>query len=100
MTSSTSEVVRPSLQPRNDTQTTEGKHMTFTETRAASQNSEFAPQIRHRAAAGMHEKAVKHHRQAALLHDLGDKEQALTHANIARRHAISALAACDVSPYI
>jgi hypothetical protein len=45
----------------------------------------------------MHEKAVKHHRQAALLHDQGDKAQAQTHANIAKRHAVSALAVCEMS---
>jgi hypothetical protein len=70
--------------------------MTLTEPRPASQNPEFAPQIRHRTAAELHEKALKHHRQAALLHDLGDKDQAQTHAKIARQHAVSALEACDV----
>lgn len=59
---------------------------------------DFALQHRHRTAADMHEKAVKHYRHAALLQDRGDKEQAQTHANIARRHAICALAACDGSP--
>ncbi len=65
---------------------------------AAMQSLDFALQRRHHTAADMHEKAVKHYRQAALLHDRGDKEQAQTHANIARRHAVCALAAGDGSP--
>jgi hypothetical protein len=72
--------------------------MTLIEPMAATHDPDFALQLRHRTAADMHEKAVRHHRQAALLHDRGDKDQAQTHANIARRHAISALAACDGSP--
>jgi TFIIF-interacting CTD phosphatase-like protein len=65
---------------------------------AAMQSPEFALQRRHHTAADTHKNAVKHYRQAALLHDRGDKEQAQTHANIARRHAVSALAAGEVSP--
>jgi hypothetical protein len=65
---------------------------------AALQSPDFALQRRHHCAADMQEKAVKHYRQAALLHGRGDKEQAQTHANIARRNAVSALAAGEVSP--
>ena len=65
---------------------------------AALQSPDFALQRRHHTAADMHEKAVKHYRQAALLHDRGDKEQAQAHANIARRHAVRALAAGDEFP--
>jgi hypothetical protein len=37
------------------------------------------------------EKAVKHHRQAALLHEAGDSRQAETHGNIAYNHTSEAL---------
>jgi hypothetical protein len=73
--------------------------MTLIEYKAPSQNTDFAPQIRHRTAAEMHERAAIHHRHAALLHDRGDKELAQTHANIARQHAVSALATCDQLTY-
>lgn len=49
------------------------------------------PQYRHRLAIELHEKAIRHHRVAALLHDAGDPRQATTHANIACRHATAAL---------
>ncbi len=62
------------------------------------QASEFNLQIQHRTAAEMHEKAAKHYRHAALLQDQGDRKQAQTHVNIADRHAISAMAVCDLHP--
>jgi hypothetical protein len=55
------------------------------------------PQSHHRKAADLHEKAVKHHRQAARLLDAGDEQQAQTHANIAHRHAMSALETADMA---
>ena len=48
------------------------------------------PQILHLAAAEEHAKAVKHHQQAAKLHDAGDSRQADTHGNIAYKHAMTA----------
>jgi hypothetical protein len=72
--------------------------MTFTENRLLSQDPEFDPQIRHRSTAEMHEKAAKHYRHAALLQDRGDRDQAQSHLNIAKRHAISAMATCDLPP--
>lgn len=54
----------------------------------ASISREFivTPQSLHREAAINLEKAVKHHRQAALLHDAGDARQAETHGSIAYKH--------------
>jgi hypothetical protein len=49
------------------------------------------PQRLHREAAATLEKAVKHHRQAALLHDTGDSRQAETHGSIAYNHTAQAL---------
>jgi hypothetical protein len=49
------------------------------------------PQSLHREAAVQLEKALKHHRQAALLHDAGDARQAETHGSIAYNHTASAL---------
>jgi hypothetical protein len=49
------------------------------------------PQSFHRETAVQLEKAVKHHRQAALLHDCGDARQAETHASIACKHTAHAL---------
>ncbi len=41
------------------------------------------PQSLHREAVVQLEKAAKHHRQAALLHDSGNSRQAETHGTIA-----------------
>lgn len=54
-------------------------------------DAELAPQWLHREAAALLEKAVKHHRQAALLRDAGDARQAETHGNLAYRHTAQAL---------
>jgi hypothetical protein len=64
--------------------------MTFTET-SNTQQSLVTPQFLHREAAAQLEKAVKHHRQAALLHDAGDARQAETHGSIAYNHTAHAL---------
>jgi hypothetical protein len=71
--------------------------MTFTEPMIAADESQLTPQMRHFNAAALSEKAVKHHRNAARLHEAGDTQQATTHANIARRHNVAALMACDVN---
>ena len=55
----------------------------------------LSPQFLHREAAEQLEKAVKHHRQAALLLDAGDARQAETHGNIAYRHTAQALQVSD-----
>jgi cytochrome c peroxidase len=70
-----------------------GNTMTHTDTPIARE-SLVTPQFLHREAAVQLEKAVKHHRQAALLHDSGDIRQAETHGNIAYNHTAQAL---DVS---
>jgi hypothetical protein len=49
------------------------------------------PQFLHREAVVHLEKAVKHHRQAALLHEAGDARQAETHGSIAYNHTAHAL---------
>lgn len=64
--------------------------MTSTNT-SISQESIGTPQFLHREAAVQLEKAVKHHRQAALLHDSGDARQAETHGTIAYNHTAQAL---------
>ena len=69
--------------------------MTFTEPSFASATSAASPQIRQINAAALSEKAVKHYRNAARLHGIGDAAQATLHANIARRHTVAALMACD-----
>ncbi len=56
-----------------------------------SQDSIVTAQLLHREAATYLEKAVKHHRQAALLHDAGDARQAETHGSIAYNHTAQAL---------
>ena len=56
--------------------------------------STLTPQSLHREAAIQLEKAVKHHRQAALLHDAGDARQAETQGSMAYNHTAHAL---DVS---
>lgn len=51
----------------------------------------ITPQHLHREAAAQLERAVKHHRQAAMLHDAGDARQAETHGSIAYNHTAHAL---------
>jgi hypothetical protein len=65
--------------------------MTFTDTLRSNTASLIKPEELHRSAATQLEKAAKHHRQAALLHDMGDARQADTHANIAHISATKAL---------
>jgi hypothetical protein len=65
--------------------------MIYTETRT-SQTSTITPQSVHREAAEQLERAAKHHRRAALMHDAGDTKQADVHANIAHVSAARALA--------
>jgi hypothetical protein len=65
--------------------------ITYVDASMAHRTSIITPQHRHRMAAEQHENALKHHRQAALLHDAGDDQQADIHANIAYSHAVSAL---------
>ncbi len=48
------------------------------------------PQESHRKAADVHERAFRHHREAARLHEKGDHRQADIHANIALGHAHAA----------
>jgi len=64
--------------------------MTYTDT-SMTRKSIVTPQILHREAAVQLEKAVRHHRQAALLHDSGDARQAETHGSIAYNHTAHAL---------
>jgi hypothetical protein len=71
--------------------------MTFTEPMITAEEPLLTLQMRHSNAAALSEKAVKHHRNAARLHEAGDAQQAVTHANIARRHNVAALMACDVN---
>jgi hypothetical protein len=71
--------------------------MTFTEPMITAEEPKLSPQMRHFNAAALLEKAVTHHRNAARLHEAGDTEQAATHANIARRHNVAALMACDLN---
>ena len=52
----------------------------------------LTPQVRHRKAAEMCEKAA---RSAAILLDAGNDQGAATHADIARMHSVYALAVCD-----
>jgi hypothetical protein len=70
--------------------TIQSSTMTFTDT-PISRESIITPQFLHREAAVQLEKAVKHHRQAALLHDAGDARQAETHGTIAYNHTAHAL---------
>ena len=72
-----------------------GHTMTNFDESISDATSIITPQFRNRRAAELYEKAIRHHRQAARLFDAGDEQQAKTHANIAHRHALSALeAAC------
>jgi hypothetical protein len=64
--------------------------MTYVDTSNAQQ-SIVKPQRLHSEAALQLEKAVKHHRQAALLYDVGDARQAQTHGSIAYNHTARAL---------
>jgi hypothetical protein len=64
--------------------------MTYT-LASTTQQSLLSPQLLHREAAVQLEKALKHHRQAALFHDAGDARQAETHGSIAYNHTASAL---------
>jgi 5'-deoxynucleotidase YfbR-like HD superfamily hydrolase len=57
-----------------------------------SPTSLATPQSAHIEAAQQLERAAKHHRHAALLHDAGDARQADIHANIAHVSAAKALA--------
>ena len=67
------------------------QNMTYIDASISLATSIITPQFHHRKAVEQHEKAIKHHRQAALLFDAGDKRQAQTHANIALSHAVAAL---------
>ena len=49
------------------------------------------PQSLHHEAVAQLEKAAKHHRQAALLHEAGDAQQAETHGSMAYNHTARAL---------
>ena len=64
--------------------------MTYTEA-SISREPLVTPQLLHREAAVQLEKAIKHHRQAALLHEAGDARQAETHGSIAYSHTAHAL---------
>ncbi len=64
--------------------------MTYTDT-STTRESLVTPQFLHREAAVQLDKAAKHHRQAALLHDSGDARQAETHGSIAYNHTAHAL---------
>ena len=64
--------------------------MTHTDV-SISRETLVTPQYLHREAAVQLEKAVKHHRQAALLHDAGDSRQAETHGSMAYSHTAHAL---------
>jgi hypothetical protein len=64
--------------------------MTYTETSNTLQ-SLVTPQFLHCGAGVQLEKAVKHHRQAELLHVAGDARQAETHGSIAYNHTAQAL---------
>lgn len=64
--------------------------MTFTD--ASNTRAHLgSPQSLHREAAVQLEVAVKHHRQAAMLHDAGDAREAETHGSIAYNHTAHAL---------
>jgi hypothetical protein len=66
-------------------------NMTFTD-RSVRTDSITSPQFLHREAAAHLERAAKHHRHAALLHDAGDAHQADIQANIAHVSAAQAMA--------
>ena len=56
-----------------------------------SRQSLITPQFLHREAATQLEKALMHHRRAALLHDAGDARQAENMGSIAYNHTARAL---------
>ena len=56
-----------------------------------ARKSPSSAQALHREAATQLERAVKHHRQAAQLHDEGDSRQAETHGSLAYSHTAHAL---------
>ncbi|HOE40157.1 MAG TPA: hypothetical protein PLB25_00750 [Rhodoferax sp.] len=58
-----------------------------------SRQSLVTAQSLHREAVVHLEKAVKHHRQATLLHDSGDAQQAESHGSMAYNHTAHALEA-------
>lgn len=58
-----------------------------------SRESILKPQSLHREAAAQLEKAIKHHRHAAVFHDAGDAEQAESEAILAYKHTEQGLAA-------
>ncbi|MBB1075934.1 hypothetical protein HUU62_16135 [Rhodoferax sp. 4810] len=62
--------------------------------KAAPPVSLLTPQSLHREAAVQLEKAIRHHRQAASLHEAGDAREAETHGSMAYNHTAHAL---DVS---
>lgn len=66
--------------------------MNYTDT-SVSREAPVTPQFLHREAVVHLEKAVKHHQQAALLHDNGDASQAESHGSIAYNHTAHALEA-------
>ena len=51
------------------------------------------PQHRHRTAIELHEKAIRHHEEAAALYLCGELRRAQSQAQLAYGHAISALEA-------
>jgi hypothetical protein len=61
----------------------------MTETTTAGQP--LTPQEVERNHADLHERASKHHREAARLYERGDWRQADIHASIARGHAVAAM---------
>jgi hypothetical protein len=65
--------------------------MTAETTRAPQHGSPITPQNRQHKAIELHEKAIRHLKEAARLHAAGDTHQANTHAAIACNHATSAL---------
>ncbi|MBK6359618.1 MAG: hypothetical protein IPL15_21590 [Comamonadaceae bacterium] len=67
--------------------------MTTETQRAPVSMSLITPQNRQHKAIELHEKAIRHLKEAVRLHDAGDKRQANTHAAIANGHATSALLA-------
>lgn len=74
-----------------DVLTTQASNTMSTTDTLQAQESVVTPQSLHREAAVRLEKAVKHHRQAAWLHDAGDARQAETHGSIAYTHTARAL---------
>ena len=69
--------------------------MNYTESSGTSETATITPQMRQFNAAALSEKAIRHYRNAARLHEMGDAMQATMHANIARRHTVAALMAGD-----